>query len=258
MFVIIANILYNINMKCPYCLENFVESSENISLFDTVKDSDGFQYGVKTTTCSNTDCSGRIIYLRKTYFPDNTGLPANFGSYPSTQYIMVHPKVSSRGVDLSNVPENFKDDYLESCEVLATSAKASAALTRRLLQRLIHEKANIDEGNLNDEIGLLIESVDIPRKLKELLDAVRVIGNFAAHPEKSINSGAIIDVEPAEAEVNLDTIEELFDFYFIQPKIHEERMRKINDKLIESGKQSLDKTIADRAKKLSNKKRTIS
>jgi hypothetical protein len=32
------------------------------------------------------------------------------------------------------------------------------------------------------------------------LDAIRTIGNFAAHPIKSTSSGEIVDVEPGEAE----------------------------------------------------------
>ncbi len=39
------------------------------------------------------------------------------------------------------------------------------------------------------------------------IDAVRVIGNFAAHPIKSKSTGEIVDVEPGEAEWNLNTLE---------------------------------------------------
>jgi hypothetical protein len=36
------------------------------------------------------------------------------------------------------------------------------------------------------------------------IDAIRNVGNFAAHPLKSTNTGLILDVEPSEAEWPLD------------------------------------------------------
>ena len=54
------------------------------------------------------------------------------------------------------------------------------------------------------------------------LDAVRNIGNFAAHPIKSLGSGEIMDVEPGEAEWSLDVLKELFGFYFVRPAAHPE------------------------------------
>jgi len=53
---------------------------------------------------------------------------------------------------------------------------------------------------------------------------------------KSTNSGAIIEVEDNEAEWNLETLERLFDFYFVQPAITAKRKAEINKKLKEAGK----------------------
>jgi hypothetical protein len=70
----------------------------------------------------------------------------------------------------------------------------------------------------------------------ESLDAVRNIGNFAAHPIKSTASGEVIDVEPGEAEWNLDVLESLFDFYFVQPAALRKKQDALNAKLKEAGK----------------------
>jgi len=51
----------------------------------------------------------------------------------------------------------------------------------------------------------------------DALHHIRIIGNFAAHPEKTVNTGAIVDVEPGEAEWTLDVLESLFDFNFVRP-----------------------------------------
>ena len=65
---------------------------------------------------------------------------------------------------------------------------------------------------------------------------MRNIGNFATHPLKNTNSGEIIDVEPEEAEWNLEVLESLFDFYYVQPAISEARKTKLNEKLATAGK----------------------
>jgi hypothetical protein len=64
-----------------------------------------------------------------------------------------------------------------------------------------------EEGNLYDEIEEVINSKVLPSDLAEALHHVRVIGNFAAHPEKSVNTEAIVDVAPGEAEWTLDVLE---------------------------------------------------
>lgn len=128
---------------------------------------------------------------------------------------MVWPKASTRTPLPQEVPEAFASDYIEACLVLADSPKASAALSRRCLQNLLRKKANIKHGNLSDEIEEVMES--LPAHLQEAIDAVRNIGNFAAHSMKSTNTGEIIEVELGEAEWLLDTLEGLFDFYFVQP-----------------------------------------
>ena len=71
------------------------------------------------------------------------------------------------------------------------------------------------------------------------LDAVRQIGNFAAHIQKSSSSGEILDVEPHEAEWNLDVLEELFEHYFVKPKRAKLRKEALKLKLVDAGKPPL-------------------
>ena len=56
---------------------------------------------------------------------------------------------------------------------------------------------------------------------------------------KSTNTGAIVDVETGEAEWNLDVVDLLFDFYFVQPAISAKRKQELNKKLKEAGKPEL-------------------
>lgn len=119
------------------------------------------------------------------------------------------------------------------------SPKASAALSRRCLQHVLREKAGVKKGNLYDEIEEIVSSGKLPSDLAEALHHVRVIGNFAAHPEKSTSTGEIVDVEPGEAEWTLDVLESLFDYYFVRPAKLAERKKALDQKLTDAGKPPL-------------------
>lgn len=82
----------------------------------------------------------------------------------------------------------------------------------------------------------MLDSNTLPTVIAENLDAVRVTGNFAAHPMKSTNTGEIIDVEPHEAEWDLDVLEQLMDFYYVRPAIARKKRDEMNAKLAEAGK----------------------
>jgi hypothetical protein len=101
---------------------------------------------------------------------------------------------------------------------------------------LLREEGKVKHGNLSDEIQQVIDAAKLPSLLLDSLDAVRNIGNFAAHPIKSKASGEIIDVEPGEAEWNLDVLESLFDYFFVQPALLKKKRDALNAKLKEAGK----------------------
>jgi hypothetical protein len=153
--------------------------------------------------------------------------------------LLVRPKGSSRPPCPSEVPKEFAEDYIEACLVISDSPKASAALSRRCLQHILREIAKVKPGNLADEIQQVIDSGALPSHLVEVIDAVRNIGNFAAHPLKSEKSGEILPVEPAEAEWNLDVLEALFDFYFVQPAVVRKKRASLDEKLKEAGKKPM-------------------
>jgi uncharacterized protein DUF4145 len=165
---------------------------------------------------------------------------SNFvGLHPGAATRLVWPKGSSRSPCPTEVPDKFKNDYLEACLVLADSPKSAAALGRRCLQNLLREAAAVRHGNLSDEIQQVIDSGKLPTDLADSIDAIRVIGNFAAHPLKSQQSGQILDVELGEAEWTLDVLESLFDFYFVRPAALQKRRAAINQKLQDAGKQPM-------------------
>jgi len=152
---------------------------------------------------------------------------------------LVRPKAISRGDVPQDLPDSYKEDYLEACLVLADSPKASAALGRRCLQNLLREEAKTKAKDLFDQIQEVLDSGKLPSQLAENIDAIRIIGNFAAHPINSKNTGEIVQVEPGEAEWTLDVLEELFDFCITQPAKAKARRDQLNTKLAEMGKPPL-------------------
>ena len=124
--------------------------------------------------------------------------------------------------------------------MLADSPKASAALSRRCLEQLLHERNVSTKHNLSEAIDDALAK-HLPSHIEENLDAVRNIGLFATHPKKSSNSGEILDVEPGEAEWNLDVLESLFDYYYVQPAKSAKKREALDKKLAEAGKKPMKK-----------------
>jgi hypothetical protein len=125
--------------------------------------------------------------------------------------------------------------------VLADSPKASAALSRRCLQNILRDHAKVKHQDLSKEIDEVLASKQLPSHLANDIDAVRNYGNFAAHPIKSTKTGEIVEVEPGEAEWNLDVLEGLFDFYFVGPAESKKKREALEKKLADAGKPALKK-----------------
>ena len=221
-------------MKCPHCLTEFHDQVENIDLGN---DTNG-DWIIQKFKCPTPTCKKSIFFLVNCNAARN-----QFAHFSYVEKViserLVYPKAINRQPPPAEVPEDYKRDYIEACLVLSDSPMASAALSRRSLQHLLRDKGGFKAKNLADEIQLAIDSNKLPSYIIDSIDAIRNIGNFAAHPQKSTNTGEIIPVEPGEAEWNLDVIEFLFDFYFVQPTLIQKKRAELNKKLSEAGKPNM-------------------
>ena len=209
-------------MQCPHCHEHFNGAEEETQLgFDQ----DGIWW-VSKVQCTNSECNRWIFALINRDSPPGI---SPFMPGPSTSirknHSLIHPRVPNRQPIPPEVPSAFTEDYIEACDVLSESPKASAALSRRCLQLILHTKAGVNKGNLKREIDAVISSENLPSELAESLHTLREIGNFAAHPQHHQGTGEIVPVEPGEAEWCLEVIEMLFDFYFVRPADIERRRK---------------------------------
>jgi len=213
-------------MQCPHCLQHFHGTWKELFIG---QDSKGY-WGVRFAECPA--CSQFVVEFGAGGVAAGTQ-GAVF--YPMAMRL-IHPKAASRVPVPAEVPNEFVVDYAEACLVFADSEKASAGLSRRCLQHLLRERAGIKKGDLSSEIQQVLDSKQLPTHLADDLDAIRNIGNFAAHPIKATHTGEIVDVEPQEAEWLLNLLEQLFDFYFVQPARAKARRDALNAKLQGVGK----------------------
>ncbi len=220
-------------MKCPFCF-HLITPETSLILSET--DSEG-SWQLFRHLCTNRACRRNFYYLHQ--YKARIVEKGTSQMVDTDESTLIFPRISTREPADPNVPEPYAQDYNEACLILQDSPQASAALGRRCLQCVLRDVEKVKPGDLIDEIREVIDRKVLPSHLAENIDSIRVIGNFATHPIKSKSSGAIEPVEIGEAEWTLDTLEGLFDFYFVQPAITKKKRDILNIKLSEAGKPPL-------------------
>lgn len=208
-------------MKCPYCTVEIHEGFSHHSLLSFRNPLDE-PSNIVALAMVCPACGEPIVRLQRSYHGGQVDLG------------LVWPRRAVRPSPPEEVPAEIAKDFNEAGLVLADSPAASAALSRRCLQAILR-----DQGYTQRDLAKAIEAVlrdgRLPGWLAESVDAVRNIGNFADHPAKTTNSGEIVEVEKNESEWNLDVIEELFDFFYVQPSRDAARRAALNAKLAAVG-----------------------
>lgn len=209
-------------MKCPHCSISFHanEYRRNVAYGQN-------HTGYYVTSYHCPACEKYILFL-------------DSGDYQTPQNMkLIVPSGSYRGPVPGEVPKNISEDYVEACNTLPISPKASAALARRALQTILREQG-YKAKDLAKEIELLLNEPDaskaIPTSLRETIDGIRNFGNFSAHPITDLTSLQIIDVEPHEAEWCLEILEEMFQHFYVRPEETKKRKAALNAKLAAAGK----------------------
>ena len=224
------------SMKCPYCGMHF---SDNWIVQEIARLSrTGWFY--RTALCP--ECTQMTIELCPPLRSDimNQLDQLSVGEQHTTiqrlgRWRQVLPVGSNRGPVPPEVPKAIAADYVEACRVLPTSAKASAALSRRCLQTMLHAHGYKDR-DLAKEIQQLLNANVLPQHIQETVDAIRNFGNFSAHPINDKTSLQVIDVDPEEAGWCLEILEALFDHFYVGPEKAKARKAALNKKLAAAGK----------------------
>jgi hypothetical protein len=212
-------------MKCPHCLIAFHDNwrEDYIKRLGSVLEAP----------------SGGVWKYQTAHCPKCDELIIEIGNTDEQGWRTVYPIGAARGPVPKEVPPDLAQDYVEACNVLSISPKASAALSRRCLQNILHSRGYRDR-DLAREIDLLLNETDpkkaLPHKLRETVDAIRNFGNFSAHPIDDKTTLQVIEVEDHEAEWCLEMIEELFDHFYVGPAAAKAKKDALNAKLAAAGK----------------------
>lgn len=218
-------------MICPHC-STVVKFSWSVSQPRQINQNES--EGIEIFYAECPQCEKLVVGIQegKLQYHASSGYHS---IYSISNQKIIYPKTNNfQGSQ--DIPKKYLEDYEEAIKVLSASPKASAALTRRLLQNILREEFSISEKSLAKEIEIFTNKTDIPSYLTDAVDAVRQVGNIAAHPLKDLSTGEIVPVEKGEAEWLIEVIEQLFDFVFIQPKKLEKRKQELNLKLDKIGK----------------------
>jgi Domain of unknown function (DUF4145) len=227
------------NWKCPYCNQTTTITAPNRSDEWHVIDiaASHLRYGHRVgvhyyaISCPNPDC--REMYLKL----DLNRAHNSFANEmePTLESWQLLPESAAKPQP-AYIPSQIVNDYMEACRIKDLSPKASATLARRCLQGIIRDFWGIKKNNLKEAIDELEEKVT--PEVWEAIDAVRSVGNIGAHMEEDVN--LIVEIDPAEAELLINLIEDLFmDWYVVR---HDRNQRQVKLKELANSKKEQRKT----------------
>jgi len=196
-------------MECTHCGSDFEATPHTFSLGI---DQDG-TWHVSSQRCPTCD---RLI----------VGVASKEGAnYPALPAGTVRAKLSE------DVPADLASEYWAAAQVLPYSEEASAAISRRLLQRVLAAKAGAGYGGLADQIKRALVSPTMPPYLKEALETLVKLAKLESHEAKSYRCDSLAGVNQGEAMWLLEVLKPLFEFYYVQPALVARMRKPIEDRL---------------------------
>lgn len=225
----------NNNFTCKYCSHHSTITSpdqfshwERIIINEPTIGPIGFF--INAIVCPNSDCKKLILNVSLSDSYQNELTHWEWKALRKLQKWQLLPESEAKVLP-DYIPEPIQQDYYESCRIRDLSPKASATLARRCLQGMIRDFFSISKSTLKEEIEAIKDNID--SDVFAAINAVRSVGNIGAHMEKDIN--LIIDVEPNEAQLLIELIEQLVEDWYVNRKSKQERLSKITE-LAESKK----------------------
>lgn len=228
-----------INWTCPFCHRDQVitdaQHDQDTARIHIEKHKFGsVGYSITSIGCANPHC--QEIELEVWFGPGKQRASATGGAIyvldeDQTERFRLRPTSSAR-MQPASVPQVLATDYYEACAIRDLSPKASATLSRRVLQGMIRDFCKISKGQLIQEIDALKTLADagtapqgVAVETIAAMHHVRSIGNIGAHMEKDIN--VIVDVDPNEAQALIELIEMLFKDWYVARAAREEQLANL-------------------------------
>jgi hypothetical protein len=184
-------------MECPHCGSGFEATPHTFSLGI---DQDGTWY-IASSRCPV--CDHLIVSV----------CSKEGAKYPALPAGKVRAELSK------DVPVDLAADYWAASQILPYSEEASAAVSRRLLQKVLSAKAGAADGGLAEQVQQAIDSPSMPDYLKEALATLAKLAGLDPQEVKSYRCDAVLPVNEGEAQWLLDVLKPLFEFCYVQPAL---------------------------------------
>ena len=219
----------NNNFTCKYCSHHSTITDpdqflhwERIVINESTQGPLGFT--IYAITCPNPDCKKLTLRADLTDSVRNPKIEWSWTSKKVLKNWQLLPESEAKVLP-DFIPDPIKQDYYEACRIRDLSPKASSTLARRCLQGMIRDFFGVSKGKLKDEIDSIEEKVE--PDVFAAINAVRSVGNIGAHMEKDIN--LIVDVEPNEAQLLIELIEQLVEDWYVSRNAKQDRLSKITE-----------------------------
>jgi hypothetical protein len=223
--------------RCPFCQHSQIVTDDNRSgswhyIYVKSKVYNALAIHTECIRCLNPECDRMTIVATLHEREGRSGIDRKYwGSGSELRLWRLLPSSSSKPQP-SYIPTQIVADYYEACKIVDLSPKPSATLVRRCLQGMIRDFCGISLPTLYREINELrrLASEDkAPRGVSpesvDAIDAVRHVGNIGAHMEGDVN--VIIDVEPHEATLLIELVEQLFQEWYVARENRQKRLDSI-------------------------------
>lgn len=228
-------VIHNDYIECPFCnvsfslILNYTHSSNYLTFSQAVRAADQMP-----------PFQSNLIELNERKSHKET-LTINFNKCPSCnrissyiiadgsdfngEIIQINPRsIAKRLPDY--IPASIIQDYEEACLIADLSPKASATLSRRVLQYMIRDFYNIkDKRTLHQEIEAIENKISASEY--NAIMSLKSIGNIGAHPDKNEDINIIIDIDPHEAKVLLKLIEHFIESWYVKEHKEKELLNSI-------------------------------
>ena len=213
---------------CPFChrpttlTDNDTDDGQTLLFGDSYYGKVGI--GWVSARCPNPDCQEVWLHItfNKWISSDRSYHHGRLGE--QIRAWTLQPESNAKHLP-DYIPTAIKEDYYEACLIAEKSPKASATLSRRCLQGMIRDFWSITNNRLIDEINALEEKVD--NDTWESIKAVKDVGNIGAHMEKDIDH--IVEVDPDEAQLLIEMIEQLIGDWYVQRFEREQRTKRVTE-----------------------------
>ncbi|TXH26040.1 MAG: DUF4145 domain-containing protein [Cyclobacteriaceae bacterium] len=162
-----------------------------------------FQQDFEILFCKCRNCEHHSLFSMLDGDPD-----VSWSLYPKEIYID------------ESVPKGIKDAYLEALKIKKTSKVAFVVMIRRALELLCKHESAVGRS-LYEKINDLGAKDVIPKKLSQMADAIRLLGNDGAHE----NSGLL---EEDDIEILDKFYSTIIEYVYIAPKKLDALKKKVS------------------------------